>query len=271
MDKNTKRALKIASLTDPAARALLQEHKLQKNHISTTADTVHCACVIHGQAYSWIYVEKLYSMLSRHLSQDIVLHVYTEPERPVPSHMVKHALTDWQLKNSKKSWWYKMQMFNSEQYQGPLLYFDLDVVITANIDWICQLPLDYFWAIRDFKHLWRSTHYGINSSVMWWNTTNWQYIWQKFNQESIKNVTQRYHGDQDYLTEQIPVKNLRFFDQNRVQSWRWQAFDGGYDFRKRAHLSPGAGTDIKNSSILVFHGHPKPDKVLDPVIQQHWQ
>ena len=33
-----------------------------------------------------------------------------------------------------------------------------------------------------------------------------------------------------------------------------------------------AGTQIHNdTSVLIFHGDPKPDKILDPVVIQHWQ
>ena len=49
---------------------------------------IDCACVIHGTAYSWDYVERLHSMLSRHITPGIRLHVYTEADRPVPEPVV---------------------------------------------------------------------------------------------------------------------------------------------------------------------------------------
>ena len=125
---------------------------------------VDCACVIHGDAYSWQYVDTLYSMLTRNLSRPIRMHVYTEHDRVVPPHMIKHVLTEWPgIRGSKKSWWYKMQLFNSEHHEGQLLYLDLDTVIVNNLDWITQLGSAYFWAIHDFKTLWRPTFQGINS------------------------------------------------------------------------------------------------------------
>ena len=56
---------------------------------------VDCACVIHGKAYDWRYVERLYNMLSRNLDREVRMHVYTEHDRSVPPHMVKHILDDW--------------------------------------------------------------------------------------------------------------------------------------------------------------------------------
>ena len=56
---------------------------------------IDCACVIHGDAYNWKYVDTLYSMLTRNLSRQVRMHVYTEQHREVPPHMIKHVLTDW--------------------------------------------------------------------------------------------------------------------------------------------------------------------------------
>jgi hypothetical protein len=228
--------------------------------------------VIHGDAYGWIYVERLYNMLSRYITPGIRLHVYTEANRLVPAPMIKHALIDWDITWPRRGWWYKMQLFNTEHHAGPLLYFDLDTVIVSNIDWIWQQPLRYFWAVRDFKYLWRANHVGINSSVMWWNTKNYQYVWDSFCAQGLDNMVKRHHGDQDFLTVTIPPNECRYLDTSRIQSWRWQCQDGGYDFRHKRHRSPGPGTQIANSaSVLVFHGKPKPGDLQDPVVLQHWQ
>jgi hypothetical protein len=233
---------------------------------------IDCACVIHGTPYSWDYVERLYNMLSRHITPGIKLHVYTEADRPVPKPMVKHVLDPWSITSPKKSWWYKMQLFNPAYHAGPLLYFDLDTVIVGNIDWIWQQPTTYFWAIRDFKYLWRPNHTGVNSSVMWWDTQQYQSIWDTFAQQDLPTIMRKYPGDQDYISAAIPQNQRRFFDTNRVQSWRWQCLDGGYNFRKRRHQSPGTGTQITDStSIMVFHGNPKPEQITDQAVASHWQ
>ena len=233
---------------------------------------IDCACVIHGDGYTWDYVDRLYSMLCRHMSRAVNMHVYTEAERPVPAPYIKHNLENWGIGGPKKSWWYKMQLFNPELHSGPLLYFDLDVVIVKNIDWIWQSPLNYFWSVRDFKHLWRPTHYGINSSVMWFDTTTFGYVWRNFSVQELKRVIGKHQGDQDFLNHAIPTSEIKFFDTEKVKSWRWQCLDGGYHFTQKRHLLPNTGTAITDrTSVLVFHGSPKPDQVTDPVILQHWQ
>lgn len=233
---------------------------------------IDCACVIHGTGYDWIYVERLYNMLNRHITPGIRLHVYTESDRPVPTHMIKHELTDWGIAGPKKSWWYKMQLFNPVHHAGPLLYFDLDVVIVNNIDWIWQQSLRHFWTIRDFKYLWRPTHYGVNSSIMWWDTQKFQHVWEDFNSQDLNKIIGAYRGDQDYITEKIADRERRFLNDTQIKSWRWQCLDGGYDFRRKLYFKPGAGTILANTTdVLIFHGNPKPGESQDPAIIHHWQ
>jgi hypothetical protein len=240
--------------------------------MAKTLGPINCACVIHGTAYDWTYVDRLYNMLCRHITAGVVLHVYTEADRPVPAPYVKHSLIEWDIQVPRKAWWYKMQLFDPDHYRGPLLYFDLDIVIVNNIDWIWKQNPVNFWAVRDFKYLWKPSFTGINSSVMWWNTENFAYVWQNFKQLDLAKVMREYHGDQDFLTEFITHDRRRFLDPDRVRSWRWQCVDGGYDFRLKTSKKPGIGTCLTPlDSVLVFHGKPKPCQIQDSVIQQNWR
>jgi len=241
-------------------------------NLETVEGPIDCACVIHGNTYSWTYVERLYNMLTRHLSRGIQLHVYTEADRSVPEPMIKHVLPEWQIHGPRQSWWYKMCLFNSTEHTGPLLYFDLDTVIVDNIDWICELPLTWFWTVRDFQYLWRPLQYTINSSVMWWDTQKFSYVWQDFQNQNLQQIMKKYRGDQDYLKKIIENQHLRFLDSERIKSWRWQCLDNGYNFKNR--YSPGmiAKTVLTNNTdILIFHGQPKPSDLNDPVVNQHWK
>jgi hypothetical protein len=240
--------------------------------MDSTIETIDCACVIHGNAYSWRYVEILYNMLSRNLTPKVNLHVYTEDDREVPAPFIKHSLTPWNIAGPRRAWWYKMQLFNSAHHSGPLLYFDLDTVIVSNIDWIWQQPLKYFWAVRDFKYLWSPTSTGLNSSVMWWDTRKYDAIWQQFIQEDLHKIMLQYRGDQDYITAKIRQPEQRFFDPRRIKSWRWECLDGGYNFQTRQYQQPSMGTQINNSTnILIFHGNPKPKEISDKFVIDHWQ
>lgn len=251
-------------------RAQRQAHRDAK-YCHDITRPIDCACVIHGDTYGWHYVDRLYNMLTRNLSRPVTLHVYTEASRPVPAPYVKHELEDWGINGPKRAWWYKTQLFNSAHHAGPLLYMDLDVVITNSIDWIWQCNTHYFWAVKDFKYLWKPTHVGINSSVMWWDTQRFHYVWQQFLKNDRRTTFLRYHGDQDFITDTVDKQTQRFFDIDRVKSWRWECLDGGYDFKKKQCKIPGAGTNVNPStSIMIFHGNPKPDQITDSTVLAYW-
>ena len=249
MDKATKRLLK-------------QGHLLE----------IHCACLIHDTKYDWSYVDKLYRALCRNLTPKVILHVFTESNRPVPEPYVRHNLEEWPgIRGPKKSWWYKVQMFNPKHYKGHLLYFDLDTVIVDNIDWIWKLPKDFFWAVRDFKYLFRSRRNTLNSSVMWFDTEAYSYILQEFDADKVRKNILRYHGDQDYIHEKIPAEKLRYFDTTRIVSYKWQVKEGGYDFSTRKHRKPGETSwPAPDVDVLVFHGNPNPCEENHPIIQDNW-
>lgn len=239
--------------------------------MDTATGIIDCACVIYGNAYSWKYVDCLYGMIKRNLNSEFNLHVYTEADRPVPDHMIKHALTEWPEVKLGRAWWYKMQLFNPMHHAGPLLYFDLDTVIIGNIDWIAKTPTNYFNTVRDFKYLWSPNFVGVNSSVMWWDTVRFSYLWDSFCAESLKDTQLKYRGDQDFISAKISANQVRYFDKERVKSWRWQCLDGGYNFKKRCHKNPGTGTQVSpDTSVMIFHGAPKPDQIQDPFVLHHW-
>ncbi len=235
---------------------------------------LHVACLIHSNGYDWQYVERLYNSVRRNSTYEVVFHVFTEAHRPVPPDMVKHELIEWaDINGPRKSWWYKMQVFNPANHSGPLLYFDLDTVIVRNFDWIPKLSLRYFWATRDFRQLWRPTHRGINSSVMWWDTQRFAWMWQEIEKRNIYHLMRQYPGDQDYVSDLLTDKDMRYFPQGNTASWRWQCLDGGMDFKTRRYLEPNTGTKVDpKTSILIFHGSPKPHELAhDRVVQNFWQ
>ena len=241
-------------------------------HFPRTDQIVDCACVIHGHGYEWQYVENLYNMLVRQIPQGIRLHVYTEHDRSVPPYMIKHCLDEWPgIGGPKRSWWYKMQLFNREHFKGPLLYFDLDVVIVRDLGWISECHRDYFWVLRDFRYLQRKNISYINSSVMYFDVDRFGWLWDDFVKLNINDVVKRWPGDQDYLGHVLNVNQRRLFEDRYFESYRWQVLDGGYDFQRRYHRQPGAGANIApDTAVVVFHGQPKPHQLPPGELRTIW-
>jgi hypothetical protein len=236
------------------------------------ADILDCACVIHGDRYDWRYVENLYAMLSRNIATEVRLHVFTEPRRSVPCYMIKHTLEEWpEISNGRRAWWYKMQMFDPKHGLNRVLYLDLDVVICGSLDWVLELDIAYFWAIHDWRRLWKPQWQGINSSMMYWNSDCWPQPWARFQDLGLAKAMKKFHGDQDLLTETLPDSAIRYFPDHAVRSWRWQIHDGGIDPRTRCYAKLNVGSIVTaGTSVMVFHGRPKPHEVDDAIIRNFW-
>jgi len=232
-----------------------------------------CVCVIHGDLYDFCYVEILYSMLRRHLPGDWRFTVFTEAERSVPDYMRKISLEHWSgIAGRRSAWWYKMQIFDPRHNLGQVLYLDLDVVIVRNLAWLLELDPQYFWTIRDFRYLWNPSWSNMNSSLMYFNHKMFGFLHESFNQQGLDAIKSRYRGDQDFLQSAVPSNQKRFVELNKVQSWRWQTWEGGIDPRTKKTKLPGSGPNLGvDTAVLVFHGQPNPHEINCPVIAQHWR
>ena len=102
-------------------------------------DGIDCGCVLHGEYYTLDYAKKLEAGLRRNFSCPIRFHIWTEKAREVPKGWHKHSLKDLGVKGPKKGWWYKTQIFRNKDFQGRLFYFDLDIIISGNLDWMLRL------------------------------------------------------------------------------------------------------------------------------------
>jgi hypothetical protein len=231
-----------------------------------------CVCVIHGDFYDFRYVEILYSMLKRQLIGQWRFTVFTESERSVPDYMRKIPLEQWSGVTGRRSaWWYKMQIFDPQHGLGQVLYLDLDVVIIKSLAWILELDPRYFWTLRDFRYLWNTSWFNMNSSLMYFDHQLFAGVYQEFCQQGLDSIRSRHSGDQDWLQSVIPTSQKRFVETARVQSWRWQTWEGGIDTRTKKTKRPGSGAVIDpNTAILVFHGQPKPHQIDCTFVTQHW-
>ena len=233
---------------------------------------IDCGCVLHGAYYTLDYAKKLEAGLRRNFSCPIRFHIWTEKAREVPKHWHKHFLKDLGVTGPKKSWWYKTQLFRNKDFQGRLFYFDLDIVVAGNLDWMLRLGNEQFWAVRDFRYLWKKNKWSINSSVMVFNTNEYSDLWKKFKRNHHAIMTQ-YNGDQDFVDAEVPESKKRWLNQSQVKSYRWEVMDGGMDFTYRSY--PNRGKDrshiFKDLSIIVFHGVPNPHEIDDQEVLRHWQ
>ena len=134
-------------------------------------------------------------------------------------------------------WWAKISLFQPGRFTGRVLYFDLDVTITGNLDDLANYPGD-FVICRDWGR------FGYNSSVMCWCAGTADHLYTDF-MDSPELIMQKLRGDQDFITIKKPdaVKFPR---------------DWCYSYR----LGQKKGYP-KDMRVCVYHGSPKPWEIHD--------
>lgn len=181
------------------------------------------------------YVDKLRRGVARHLT--------------VPYRFVEVNETP---DNYPVGWFKKLTLLT--MFDGDVLYLDLDVILTANIDHLVDLARTdrtRIWARDDWSYPATNPQHGreatINSSVLLWH-----------GRKDMRGVTEymlrNTHGDQGIITQLFWPDGIGLLPGESVQSYKY-----GYQ-RNGEPLAP----------VVVFHGSPKPHQVTDHWVTEHW-
>jgi len=191
--------------------------------------TVWSVCV--GDKYDPGYVYALKEAVANNLTVEHEFKCITTHNLP--------GITTRNPPVSYQGWWSKIGLFAPHVATGPSLYFDLDVVITGNLDYLVPYT-ERFSAPANWA---ASGHGGIQSSVMAW-PGNWHEPYKRFN---YSVDSERLYGDQEFLWEMLK------------DDWVRIPHVGSYKYHCRQGLP-------NNLRVIVFHGLPNPHEVTDPWI-----
>ena len=225
-------------------------------------------CVKFGDRYNREYVEKLRNMVNRHLSIPYEFVCLTDDKQPFDNIKSIHLPN----LNYPNGWWYKVHLFDPAlPISGPVLYFDLDIVIHDSIDKLIPKENE-FKGIRDFNRKFNPKLNSLNSSVMGWIHGQQSDIWTAF--ISSRSDAFKLHGDQDWIWK-LANKRITFWFDEWIRSYKWEIRE-----RSEIVISTGkrnfasARDDITISPdccLTVFHGEPKPNEVNDPYVLLNWR
>ena len=214
-------------------------------------------CLYAGDAYSIEYVENLVNGVKQNLKQDYVFHIFTDRKDQLAQLKLLGNVILLPKLNVPKLWWYKLYMFNKANIiTGPVLYLDLDVIIIGDLDKFVTTD-NKLRIIHDFN---RSNVAGgqynkSNSSTMSWVFEHHTNMWGRFN-ENMDKYTSKMHGDQDFI--HLFARNKEWWPDNWAISYKWEYC------RNKLY-------DPSQTSILVFHGKPKPNDITDVALKKIWQ
>lgn len=201
------------------------------------------ACVCTGDKYPEIYVHALKAAVERHMPCDHEFMCFSD--RQIAGIRCKKA--------TLPGWWAKLHLF---ELAMPTLYFDLDVIITADLAPLVEW--DGFGIIWDYLNPAEPPADAIhtkmfNSSVMKL-TGNQFHVWEQFCTKSDA-VMSRYErgGDQRWITARMP--NAKTFPTEWFPSYKFDDCKSG----------PPDG-----ALAVIFHGHPKMPDFTEGWVPRMW-
>ena len=215
---------------------------------------INIACVFNSQKnpgkieYDIEWVNKLYRGLSRNLHIPFKFTCLSNVDTPYNTVKL--------ISNSNK-FWNKIELFRKELFVGPVLYFDLDVVICKNITENVKklLSLDKFLMTKEpYKNIY-------NSSTMYWKD-DYSYLYDNY-VNNQHNIVAEYAdisrsgalGDQAYIHENVKHMLIEQYTDNNFIEWRHHKIE----------------TEITNPSILIFTSQQKPSNNLHlDIVKQNW-
>ena len=260
-------------------RALKEQRRLEKH--GTTAKTVfdpnndysqiYILCLKHGTKYSSEYVNRLYNMCKRWCSLDFKFVCLTDNADELNSEIMVLPIP-----SGLSGWWCKPYMYSKDlPIQGTILYMDLDVVLSSNIDKLITYQPNHWCTIRDFTRAMRPKWPRYNSSIVRFKTGELDFVWDNY----IKNpvaIQRQFFGDQDYLYDATyKKKGAMLYPDSWVQSWKWEVRKS-----RLLELNKAKGTrkfqvveDVVprvECCVCVFHGDPNPHNCEDPWVKENW-
>jgi|TARA_B100000282_G_C31627357_1_gene442207 hypothetical protein len=218
--------------------------------------SIDVVCVKWGTEYSDEYVHILKAMVER--NSTVPFHFKAFTDGPI------EGIDCVPLSPGLNGWWNKLQLFNpAHQLSERIVYFDLDTVITKNIDFFLEYDRD-FCGIENLgvnnKYENPAAYRNVfQSGVLAWNRNFAYFIWNIFvNQkdELIKNV----RGDGELLHMIFsqtgrPVDLFQHLWPGKLKSYKYQIYENGLD---------------DETAIICFHGTPRPHEAIGPESTFPW-
>ena len=197
----------------------------------------------HNYTVEW--VDKLYNGVSKHLA--IPFNFVCLSNEKTPYDTVA-------LHNGFNGFWNKIEIFRDGIFDGPVLYFDLDVIICQDItEQIKILPSDQFLMVKEpYRNI-------TNSSVMYFDG-DYSHLYDEYVgnthdiNEEFKNAGLRY-GDQAYISEAVTPGFIETHTTSNFIGWKHHKVETSFD----------------DCSILIFTSAEKPSNNRDlKIVSDNW-
>ena len=206
-----------------------------------------------GSRYGSEFVNRLYSSIQRHTKRKTKLYCYTDNKIGINEEIICKPLPDINLpKDILLTPWRKLSIWQYPlgKLKGDVLFLDLDLVITGNLDRFFDFKPGKYCVIENWTQLGQNIG---NTSCFKFPVGKYEFIYNKFNKNPEK-IWKKYHIEQIFLSSEIkeqyfwPSKWCQSFKHNLLPKWPMRIW-------KSAKLP-------SETSLVAFTGKPDPDDVI---------
>lgn len=212
---------------------------------------IDVVCVLWGKKYTEDYVHILKSSVERNTTKDHRFICFSDKN-------IDNVIT-YTLKGQYEGWWNKLQLFDKRSFDlnERVVYFDLDIVITDNIDWLFDYSGNMMGNENNgvANHKYEDVKQYENkfmSATMAWNSTACQPIWDYFSSNEM-NVVNSFRGDGEFLDALLPTNQRDLIQRvypGKFKSYKYECYEDCTEDKP------------KGTSIIDFHGEPNPYQAI---------
>ncbi|ALF58745.1 glycosyltransferase [Psychrobacter urativorans] len=250
---------------------------------ATAPEQRYIICMKWGDKYGAEYVNRLYNMVSRHLTLDFQMVCLTDDSTGIDAAVQCYPIPELNLPSGlPERGWKKLTTFQPDLYdlKGVALFLDIDIVIVANIDGFFTYKAEHddsVVIIRDWKKPWRMIG---NSSVYRFNVGMHTYPDLLANFErNFETIRQQVRHEQAYLSNYLREHHhLEYWDKTWCVSFKYQCMAPiPFNLVRAPHLP-------ENAKIVIFHGEINPPDAINggsgkwyryvkpsPWLKEYWQ
>ncbi|NYT52836.1 MAG: glycosyltransferase [Candidatus Vesicomyosocius endoextente] len=238
---------------------------------------VNIICIKWGDKFPVKYVNRLFGMVSRHLSIPFRFICFTENNTGIRSEVEIQDLPKLDLPlGLLERGWRKLTIFknNFGDLSGSTLFLDLDIVVVGNLDEFFTFPGDFLIA-HDKK---KPKKIEGNSSIFRFEIGKYSKILSYF-EKNFELVKSEVRHEQAYLSRELHKQDkLKYWPDEWVPSFKYRCCPSWIKSWFQAPFIP------KNAKVILFHGLPNPHEAIigcskkwyrhiqpSPWIEKYWR
>lgn len=225
-----------------------------------------------GTQFGPEYVNRLSSMLKRHLHMPFRFHVITDNPIGIDEDICQHPIfhKHENMKAGNRSCFRRLQIFSRdmlEPFGSRILQLDLDMVITADVTSLFDRP-DPLVLVEQNRHQRRVTY---NPSMLLMDTGILHDMWERF--DRLPNETWQTAKSHGWNCSDMSVINDYLDQHQAIPRATWRLDEGVISYWREVKRD-GKGDLPAGARVVLFYGHQNPSdapiQAKSPWILEHW-